>query len=307
MKAIVAVAVVSIAISFSCFAAEKTNQLGTENSPAIKAFNDVSILAKRWKAEDKAWYVKEPFLIQMAGIVQKTYSPDKWAEKMTKAYNKIDKVLDDMATSYAYEAVMESKEAPIYDWMREKLKERGLDKETFEKNLAASSNADNFFGTVRAMSSFFAETGGDPNKSEEALIKACNAAIDLIRYPAYWQCRRQIVATLFPDNSSISQQFLIDAEMIAYREERGEITRDEARALIDRLSLAAQERQKAARNADADRQMTLMQIMASQPRRPGMGEVFFESLSRSLNRRTQSQPTTCESYVVMGQLRTTCR
>lgn len=305
MKAIVAA--VSIAISFSCFAAEKTNQQGEENSAAIKAFNDVSTLAKRWKAEDKAWYVKEPFLIHVASFVQNTYSPDEWAKKMTEAYTKIDKVLDGMAARYAYEAVMESKEAPIYDWMREKLIERGLDKETFEKNLSASAGTDNFVGTVRAMSSFFAETSGDLNKSEQALIKACAAAKDVIRYPAYWQCRRQIVSTLFPDNSNVAQQFLIDAEMIAYREERGEITRDEARALIDRQSLAAQENQRAARNADADRQLMFMQIMASQPRRPGMGEVFFDSLSRSLDRRTQSQPTTCESYVVMGQLRTTCR
>lgn len=305
MKAIVAV--VSIAISFSCFAAEKTNKQGMENSPEIKAFKDVSMLAKHWKAEDKAWYVKEPFLIHMAGMVQKTYSPDKWAEKMTEAYNKTDKVLDDMAASYAYEAVMESKEAPIYDWMREKLKERGLDKETFEKNLAASARTDNFFGTIKSMAAFFAETGADRNKSELALINACVAAKDVIRYPAYWQCRRQIVSTLFPENSNITQQFLIDSEMIAYREERGEITREESRALIDRLSLAAQESQKTANRADADRQLMLMQIMAAQPRRPGMGEVFFDSLSRSLNRRTQPQPTTCESYVVMGQLRTTCR
>lgn len=305
MKSIIVA--VSALLTFSCFAAEKSNQQGTENSVAIKAFNDVSALAKRWKAEDKAWYVKEPFLIHMAGIVQKTYSPDKWAEKMAEAYIKIDKVLDDMASQYAYEAVMESKEAPIHDWMREKLKERGLDKATFENNLAGSSGADNFFGTIKAMAAFFAETGGDRNKAELALIQACAAAKDVIRYPAYWQCRRQIVSALFPENSSITQQFLIDSEMIAYREERGEITREEARALIDRLSLTAQESQKTANDADAGRQLMLMQLMAVQPRRPGMGEVFFDSLSRSLNRRTQSPQTTCEPYVVMGQLRTTCR
>lgn len=305
MKLIIVAA--SILLTFSCFAAEKSNQQTKEKSAAIKAFNDVAALARRWKAEDKAWYVKEPFLMHMAGIVQNTSSPDQWAEKMTEVYNKIDKVLDDMAARYAYEAVIESKEAPIHDWMREKLKDRGLDKETFEKNLASSSGKDNFFGTIKAMAAFFAETGGDRNASELALIDACVAAKDVIRYPAYWQCRRQIVSTLFPENSSITQQFLIDSEMIAYREERGEITREESRALIDRLSLAAHESQKTANRADADRQLMLMQIMAAQPRRPGMGEVFIDSLSCSLNRRTQPQPTTCESYVVMGQLRTTCR
>lgn len=308
-----ATVVLSVSFSSTCAAEQPKKNLSVdraESAPHIKAYNEVLALAKNWRETDKAWYVKEKLLITAANRIQAEFSPDLWVKELTEVYENSSRLLDSHASSVAYESAMAGEEIVIYDWMKEKTKERGLEKEKFYAALAAKSGDSSFLSTIKTLTDFFIEVGVDSHKAEHVMIQSCDAARDFVRYPTYWQCRRGVVVALFPEDA-ITQQFLIDAEMIAYRLEKGVISKEEANALVDRGALTAQIDQRNASDRAAERRIMLLQQMrAVMPRQPGSGELFFDSLSRSFSQRQQQIPpssTTCETYAVAGQLRTTCR